>query len=169
MGKKLIIKGADFSEVAVETYIKQYLYGIPDSQMNGNGTWNPVALGFSLANQSVLQGKTIHGIRMKVDTVGSITISKATSVNPNTASLMTEVAHGAVTSTGIKDIEFDVPVELGSGEYLIISSATLKSKYHSSGITGATQQKFYYKVGTTDVIYNENGSLDVDFYTYIEP
>lgn len=167
MGKKLIVKGADFSEVAVETGVKQYLYGIPDSQMSGSNLWTASSLGFSLAEQSVLQGKTIHGIRMNVSSVGSITISKATIVNPNTASLMTEVAHGAVTSTGIKDIEFDVPVELHSGEYLIISAATLIGKFHSRGITGAAQQKFYYNVGKDSIMYNEKGSLDVDFYTYI--
>lgn len=167
MGKKLIVKGADFSEVAIETRIKQYLYGVPNSQMNGNYAWNLNSLGYSLIEQSVLQGETIYGMRMNVDTTGTITISKSSIVNPTTTSSLVEVAHAVANSTGIVDIAFDVPIELGSGEYLIISAATAKAKFHSGSITGQAQQKFYYKVGTSGITKNDAYSLDIDFYTFV--
>ncbi len=167
MGKKLVVKGADFSEVAIETRTKQYLYGVPNSQMNGN-PWNLNSLGFSLIEQSVLQGKTIYGMRMNVDKAGTITISKSSIVNPTTSSSLVVVAHAVANSTGIVDMAFDVPIELGSGEYLIISAATAKGKFHADGsITGLAQQKFYYKAGTSNIAQNDDYSLDIDFYTFV--
>ena len=168
MGKKLVVKGADFSEVAIETRTKQYLYGVPDSQMNGRNQWNLNSLGFSLIEQSVLQGKTIYGMRMNVDTSGTITISKSSIVNPTISSSLVVVAHAIANSTGIVDMAFDVPIELGSGEYLIISAATAKGKFHVDGsITGQAQQKFYYKAGTSNIAQNDDYSLDIDFYTFV--
>lgn len=173
MGKKLIIKGADFSEVAVEVgVVRNFIYNISDAQMSGaSDLWNHSSGGFSVLDQSALQGKTIDGVRLNVHTAGTVKIYKATAVNPKSMSAMTLVSSMTARSEGIQNIDFDTPVSLGAGEFIVFGDAnnvggnTLRAKYHGSGGTSLPyQQKFYYKCGQSGAGTASTASFDVDFY-----
>ena len=173
MGKSIIVKGADFSEVAVAVREKQYVYNILDSEMlNGEYDVNNVALGFSQVTPAPTQRLTLGGVRAYVKTVGTLNIYKASLPNPSAASQMTLVATLHANSLGVQDIDFSEPVTLGAndclifGDYKNASGGTLKFTYtrraNSSG------WEFYYFVGGTDVLTLAGQKMLVDFYTYVD-
>ena len=173
MGKSIIVKGADFSEVAVAVREKQYVYNILDSEMlNGECDVNNVALGFSQVTPAPTQRLTLGGVRAYVKTVGTLNIYKASLPNPSAASQMTLVATLHANSLGVQDIDFSEPVTLGAndclifGDYKNASGGTLKFTYtrraNSSG------WEFYYFVGGTDVRTLAGQKMLVDFYTYVD-
>lgn len=164
MGKKIVVIGADFHENAISG--RKYIYGISDAIFNSTTrNWVMTAAAFALKSQSALQGKTLDGVRIFVNTAGSAKVYKASSPNVTSSSSMTEVATLSYSGgTGvIADIPFSTPITLGANEYLIFANPsgtdTLLAGYASS----SGSQLFYYRVGKTNV--TEDGtSLDIDFF-----
>lgn len=166
MGKKIIIKGVSFFENAVIKSDRFYYLGVTDAQFNsGTSAWSLSGFGYSLSNQSAIKGKTLHGIRMKVDSVGTTTIYKATSVNPSSSNALTEVATITATRTGLQDIDFSSPIVLAQNEYLIIGTKEKGQKELVGCVSTSFIQPFYYYCGSSNPRFLESSGLCVDFYT----
>lgn len=173
MGKYLLIKNADFSENAVEQVTpKRYFYHIPDSQMeSAPAEWITSVFAYGYSNQDVLSGNVINGMRLKVETAGTLTIFKATKPisGLTDASALTQVATATTTTTGVQDIEFSAPVSLGANECLIIgkSTDTLVGKYHNNNSPSIA--RFYANVGKSGIVEATGDvSLDIDFFGYLD-
>lgn len=173
MGKSIIVKGADFSAVAVAVREKQYVYNIPDSDLAaGEFNVNPHALGFSQVTPTPTYNLTLDGVRADVKVVGSINVYKASSPNPSAASEMTLVATLFANSLGVQDIDFSVPVTLGAseclifGDYMNASGGELMFSYTRRA--GSAGWEFYYFVGGADVRTLAGQKMLVDFYTYVD-
>ena len=173
MGKSIIVKGADFSAVAVVVREKQYVYNIPDSDMSdGEFDVNYGALGFSQVTPAPTQGLTLDGVRADVSAVGTLNIYKASLPNPSSASEMTLVATLNANSLGIQDIDFSEPVTLGAndclifGDYKNASGGSLKFTYTRRASSSGWE--FYYFAGGADVRTLAGQKMLVDFYTYVD-
>lgn len=166
MGKKIIIKDVSFFENAVIKSDRFYYLGITDAQFNkAKSAWESFGFGYSLKEQSAITGKTLHGIRLKVGTIGTTTIYKATSVNPSSSNALTEVATITATETGLQDIDFSSPIVLAQNEYICIG-ATSKGQKGLAGCASASFiQPFYYRCGSSNPTLIETSGLGVDFYT----
>lgn len=171
MGKQLVIKGADFSQNALDVRNKRYWYGVPDSQFEAANI-AVIGFGLSVVDQSPIQGKTIHGIRLNVSTIGVMTIYKTSTNGATAANLLTEVATVQATEVGLQDLDFSVPVTLGANEYIVFGrygggNQSLIWKHHNTSAASPTVvQTLYYNVGNTTAAIGQNSvSLDVDFYT----
>lgn len=130
MGKRLIIKGSDFSENGIQ-YVVQYtpLFGIDVANANTNGaTINDAVRQFLLPSYalSAMAGKTIYGIRLKVMTAGTFGVSKIKGLTTDPTQgdtipgsvTITDVADLTASETGVQDLFFDSPITLGSDEML---------------------------------------------------
>lgn len=181
MGKIIIIKGADFSAVAVDHvtpgdgYVKKYVFGISDNQfMTGKRVWELAAMGYSIADQSKMQGKKLKGIKMNVATVGTFNLYKASNNRPSTYNELTHIATVTAQDIGIQEIAFSSPIFLETNEYLIIGTPngdgeTLKGFYSAANDIIDFKQGFNFRCGSTGVANdglnpNYTQSLNVDFY-----
>lgn len=175
MAKKIIVKGADFEENAIEqSRSKVYYYNIPKEQFRlASGTWIPTSMGFGATSQAVIQGQTLHGVRIMVDTAGTLTIYKASAVTVNNADALTEVATITTTRTGLQDLDFSTPVVLGSDEVIVFGcsskgQSSLLGKHSKQGDTAYVNQPFYTKIGQASPALNVSIALNADFYTIVE-
>lgn len=173
MGKSIIVKGADFSAVAVVVREKQYVYNIPDSDLsNGEHDVATAALGFSQVTPAPTQGITVDGVRADVKAVGTLNIYKASLPNPSDASQMTLVATLYANSLGVQDIDFSESVTLGAndslifGDYQNASGGSLKFTYTNRASSSGWE--FYYFVGGANVRTLAGQKMLVDFYTYVD-
>lgn len=174
MARKIIVKGADFEENALEKpYSKVYYYNIPKEQYRlATGTWIPSSMGFGATSQTAIQGKTLHGVRLMVDTAGTLTIYKASAVTVNNANALTEVATITATRTGLQDLDFSSPISLGANEVIVFGCSTkgqtsLLGKHSKQGDTASVTQNFYTKIGQATPTLNSSIALNADFYTIV--
>lgn len=166
MGKKIIIKGVSFFENAVVKSDRAYMIGVTDAQFNTAGpAWSVAGFGYSLSNQSAIKGKKLHGIRLKVGSIGTTTIYKAKSVNPSSSNTLTEVATITATETGLQDIDFSSPIVLAQNEYLIIGAKEKGQKELAGCSSASFIQPFYYVCGSSNPKLLDTSCLCVDFYT----
>lgn len=166
MGKKIIIKDVSFFENAVIKSDRFYYLGITDAQFNtATSAWASVGFGYSLTEQSAIKGKTLHGIRLKVGTIGTTTIYKATSVNPSSSNALTEVATITATETGLQDIDFSSPIVLAQNEYIVIGAKSKGQKTLAGCASTSFIQSFYYNCGSSSAALIDTSGFCVDFYT----
>ena len=130
MGKRLIIKGADFSENGIQ-YVVQYspLLGVDVENANTNGaTISSPVRQFLLPSYALnlMSGKTIYGIRLRVITAGTFGISKIKGLTTDPTQgdtipgsvTITDVADLSASETGVQDLFFNAPITLESDEML---------------------------------------------------
>lgn len=174
MGKQLVIKGADFSENALDVRNKRYWYNVPNSQFEAaDAAVATGGYGYSLVNQSPIQGKTLHGMRLNVTTTGVMSIFKTSTNGAKDKTLLTEVATVQASETGIQDLDFSAPVVLGDDEYIVLGcngkgTNTIVFNHHNTSTVPAPviTQTLYHTVGHANCAIGQNSiSLDVDFYT----
>lgn len=164
MGKKLIVKGVSFYDNALFRS-RTYLLGITDTQLNAADViWDSNGFGYSIYSQSEIQGKTLHGIRMKVGAIGTTTIYKSATVNPKTSEELTEVATITATKTGLQDIDFSSPIVLAQDEYLVIGAKNKGEKGLAGYASTTRSQLFYYRCGASNTGLALT-FLGVNFYT----
>ena len=170
MGKKLVIKGADFSANAIDSQ-GRYLLGITDAQFNAqtsSTSWG-AANKYAFADQlGVIPANTVvKGIKIKTHTVGNILLYLANfTSNTSRATNMTYIGTLNITQAdSIETFLFDSPVTVGSNQCIVFGNP----------IQGQTAQvgKFYYGAGGSNlrITTNENTSwlvstspLGVDYY-----
>lgn len=164
MGKKLVINGADFSQNGIHTNF----YGITDEQfLAATIITNSSTVGFSIIDQSNIQGKTIHGVRLNVSQAGSINFYKTNTNKQTASSQLTLVGTITATSTGLQNLDFAEPFNLTASEWLVVGkngdNPSLKFMYDYSTETGIQGQEFFYYTGLTTITYSQS-QLTIDFY-----
>lgn len=173
MGKKLIIKDADFSANAldvrvIEWYILSYTNYLESSQNIANvvnGGW-----AFVQATNALLIGKTINAIRFKAATSGTLNIYKGV-LN---SSEKTFIGSVNVTSSevGQEVTKTFTPYTMGGNDYLIIGEPNSSASfyYQGSGVKPtAASHNFYTKVPSEWSLTTANNiELCIDI-GYIEP
>lgn len=132
MGKSLIIKGADFSAVAVGqvTPIRPTSFvgalGITDEEFNTLGAISAIGNKYGYAEvlttyNNQLLGKTIYGIRIKAGASGNIPVHigyfASDATKPPTASIVSAgtIEVKAEDVGNIVDYLFDQPIFVGAG------------------------------------------------------
>lgn len=145
MGKYLIIKGADFSEVSTGT-LKQRLFSLEDCEalkdVSGNQFTDYTAGGTPLMQvNDTYCGKTIKGITVLSGTRGIATFTLVRGTIGSTFQTVQEIiVPQAVEDNTFIDIDLQNLITLGQNEYLgILSAATpsepsVKLVYNKNGL-----------------------------------
>ena len=152
----------------VHDTIRTYYYGITDEQFaEATSEWKLPGMGWAIKDQTPIQGKVLHGIRIKVASPGSFNLYKASSPMETSEANLQRVSTIATTVVGLQDIDFTEPFYLSKNEYLVVgcpsdaSSTTLKGNHTA---TSTTIQPFYRLVGSASVASATSSSLMLDFY-----
>ena len=152
----------------VHDTIRTYCYGITDEQFaEAKSKWNLPGMGWAIKDQTPIQGKVLHGVRLKVAHPGSFNLYKASSPMEKSEANLQRIATVATTVVGLQDIDFTEPFYLSNNEYLVVgcpsdaSSTTLKGNHTA---TSTTIQPFYRLVGSASVASATSSSLMLDFY-----
>ena len=145
---------------------KIYCYHLTDEQYEqANAKWNTPNMGWGILDQSPIQGRILHGIRIKVATIGSISLYKVPSLTESTEMNFQLAATISTSTTGLQDIDFEQPFYLEKDMYLAIGR-------HSDGVSlvgyynGNSQsniQPFCNRIGQSGGITSTQ-SLMIDFY-----
>lgn len=176
MGKKLIIKGADFSENGIPGPIEYSLLFNIDVENAGKAITrvNNISRQFLLPSYALnaMAGKTIYGIKLKVGLSGNLGICKIKGMTtdptqgdiiPNTVEI-TDIDSFVLGNTGVNELFFNEPVVLGQDEMLGIKFITTKAGgchiYYGSGSTYPSKVSIddgsttYNSVSTPSSSYN---------------
>ena len=152
----------------VHDTIRTYYYGITDEQFaEATSEWKLPGMGWAIKDQTPIQGKVLHGIRIKVASPGSFNLYKASSPMETSEANLQRVSTITTTVVGLQDIDFTEPFYLSKNGYLVVgcpsdaSSTTLKGNHTS---TSTTIQPFYRLVGSASVASATSSSLMIDFY-----
>ena len=152
----------------VHDTIRTYYYGITDEQFaEATSEWKLPGMGWAIKDQTPIQGKVLHGIRIKVASPGSFNLYKASSPMEKSEANLQRVSTITTTVVGLQDIDFTEPFYLSKNEYLVVgcpsdaSSTTLKGNHTA---TSTTIQPFYRLVGSASVASATSSSLMIDFY-----
>ena len=147
---------------------KQYFYGFTDEQFaEATSEWKLPGMGWAIKDQTPIQGKVLHGVRLKVAHPGSFNLYKASSPMEKSEANLQRVSTITTTVVGLQDIDFTEPFYLSKNEYLVVgcpsdaSSTTLKGNHTA---TSTTIQPFYRLVGSASVASATSSSLMLDFY-----
>ena len=157
-----------FAVRLVHDTIRTYCYGITEEQFaEAKSEWKLPGMGWAIKDQTPIQGKVLHGIRIKVASPGSFNLYKASSPMEKSEANLQRVSTITTTVVGLQDIDFTEPFYLSKNEYLVVgcpsdaSSTTLKGNHTS---TNTTIQPFYRLVGSASVASATISSLMLDFY-----
>lgn len=173
MGKKLIIKDADFSANAldvrvIEWYIlsyTNYLGSSPNIANVVNGGW-----AFVQATNALLIGKTINAIRFKAATSGTLNIYKGI-LNSSEKTLIGSI-NVISSEVGQEVTKTFTPYTMGASDYLIIGepNSSVSFYYMGSGVTPSSNlHNCYTKVPSVWSLTTANNlELCIDV-GYIEP
>ena len=152
----------------VHDTIRTYCYGITEEQFaEAKSEWKLPGMGWAIKDQTPIQGKVLHGIRIKVASPGSFNLYKAFSPMETSEANLQRVSTITTTVVGLQDIDFTEPFYLSKNEYLVVgcpsdaSSTTLKGNHTA---TSTTIQPFYRLVGSASVASATSSSLMLDFY-----
>ena len=120
-------------------------------------------LEWAIKDQTPIQGKVLHGIRIKVASPGSFNLYKAFSPMETSEANLQRVSTITTTVVGLQDIDFTEPFYLSKnvGCPSDASSTTLKGNHTA---TSTTIQPFYRLVGSASVASATSSSLMLDFY-----
>lgn len=170
MGKRLIIKGADFSANAVgNTDIYEYVWYTSQKdkwqerdQRTEVTTFNPASKYWALNDdqQEAMRNKPINVVRLipgaAMTTLNLYKVSSVTSAIPSIPAATATFESG----TEFIEVKLDKQITLGSNEYLVFDNGTFV------GTTSSYEdQNFYRKVGFSDAgLYSLGDTLVlVDF------
>lgn len=177
MGKQIVIKDADFSNVAVSE--KKYLYNISDDDFLNiqNSISNLDFVPYIIKNQQKLRNKELTGIRLNVSVIGKFTLYKCSQLpindTPSGTIQFTKLFILSTNKLGIQNINFPSKVILNNNEYIVIGSEynidkdTLKFKYDKNSNTDYNTEFMGLNIGSSSYVTSINQKLLIDFYTNI--
>lgn len=148
MGKKLIIKGADFSLNGIKEGVWSETWYITDLDSYTPDTEsNPSSAAFAPSNASQVQSRTINMIKLKISTPGIISIGVADKVAGGKASLSQTrtLDFSNVTPGSVVTKVFD-PITLGATDYPVIQYTTDTGRFMYSNVQQGSVT-FYARVG----------------------
>ena len=155
MGKKLIIKGADFSANAIDvgTYT-WYTNGLENAINNGTSNIYAQSSGsytrFAI-DHSFNSGDIVNCIRMGCSATGTITIARATFAGTEIDSAVTisDARSVNISQTGTDFIVRFTPIVMNDGDYIIIRMNGDTCKFYTyAGLTNAVG---YWQVQTNKI------------------
>lgn len=156
MGKKLIIRGADFSANAIEVQ-GSWLLGITDAQFNAqtNSTSWGAKNKYAFAEQLnvIPANSVVLGVKVKTHTTGNIYLYRGNfTSNTSKATNMTYIGTLIITEIDtIQTFMFDTPVLIGSGQCIVIGNP----EQGQSAPVGA----FYYGAGRNNLRLTTNNNV----------
>lgn len=164
MGKRLVIKGADFSEHPVVkggSWVLDYREIESDTNKPSSASVSP----FVPVDYANLQGKTITKIRMIIKQAGKISIVKGTALG----SPFTTIAEFNASSSDVNTVkEFTVQIVVGDNDIIGVqnSSDTGKFGFKEGGSSEVgVLADFYMNSGSSDYSRaNHAQRLCVSFY-----
>ena len=166
MGKKLIIKGADFSANCIPApapVVYSKMLGITDSLYNQmtlissteiSGTPAMFCDKLTVFTTHNVNNKAILGIRLKVSTSGLLPISKAYFSSDSDAGSSFTLLKTFTISAGmidhIVDLMFDTPVQLGNNEKIVFGNpnSSMTSTFYI-GLSTISDVTLYRRVNAT--------------------
>ena len=152
-------------EIVINT-TKIYCYHLTDKQFEqANTRWNTPNMGWGILNQSPIQGRILHGIRIKVATIGSIGLYIVPSLTESTEVNFQPAATISTSKTGLQDIDFEHPFYLEKDMYLAIGrhSDNVSLVGYYNGDSQSNIQPFCNRIGQSGGITSTQ-SLMIDFY-----
>lgn len=166
MGKKLIVKGADFSENAIQrnytwfvNECARFVASATNAATRANGGW-------SLGNGSTssLQGHTFNVIRFKPSHSGALHIYSAASRSDLTSAmtLLVTINVQAGDVGSVMQYEFN-PVTLAANAYIVFGEANSEAgMYYAKNTSGVG---FFTKVGsgTSSSVSNQSLCFDIGY------
>ena len=166
MGKKIIIKGANFSNVAVDT--SGYIFDLSDSTLQslydegstlssaGTIIWDSQNCG----NYTKFLSHSLTGI--KICTGGSTGVLTFYLVNGSNFDDYTEVATISITGSGLREYSFSSPITIPQGYALGMKhTSIIQLKYMEHG-QSELSVGFTWKNGTT-ILNLVNSAIPIDF------
>ena len=145
---------------------KIYCYHLTDEQFEqANTKWNTPNMGWGILDQSPIQGRILHGIRIKVATIGSISLYMVPSLTESTEMNFQLAATISTSKTGLQDIDFEHPFYLEKDMYLAIGrhSDNVSLVGYYNGDSQSNIQPFCNRIGQSGGITSTQ-SLMIDFY-----
>lgn len=143
MGKKLIIKGADFSANAIDVGTYTWYTNGLENAIN-NGTRNIYSQGSSVTrfaiDHSFKSGDIVNCVRMGCSTAGTITIARATFAGTDVGSAVTisDARNVNISQVGTDFIVRFTPIVMNDGDYIIIRMNGDTCKFYTyAGLTNA--------------------------------
>lgn len=163
MGKKIIIKGADFSAHPVNTssWVLDYREVERDINKMSIVSLSP----FVPIDYANLQGKTITKIRMKIKQAGEISIVKGTTLG----SPFTKIIEFNTSSSDVDTIkEFSVQISVGDNDIIGVqnpSDTGLFGFYDGGSADEGVLADFYVNASSSNYSIGNHGQrLCVSFY-----
>lgn len=162
MGKRLIIKGADFSENGIPySVLLTPLFGVNVAGASKSGaTITTATRQFPLPSYalSAMAGKTIYGIRLRVQTAGTFGISKIKGLTTDPTQgdtipasvTITDMTELTATETGVCDLLFETPIVLENDEMLGIKFNRSTSGYNGGLVYYGNGSSYPLKISITD-------------------
>lgn len=164
MGKRLIIKGADFHDNAAQTGVWTVTWYNNDLEnfTPASGS-NASYAGFVPGNYSLFQNKTINMVKLQIRTPGTISIMVANSLERGGSFTQRKVLDfTTATANTIVEKQFD-PIEVGDGYIMLhITSDTGKFGYATSG-SNPPGYYTYIARANNNPVFASNNTLCVDF------
>ena len=167
-GKWLIINAShDGKELVLEKYLP-YRYGFGQQLWDEcNGRWGHSGRGHAPADQSVIQGTYVNGVRLNVAVKGSLNVYKVPSLTETTDDNFVLVATLTTDKLGVQDIDFLEPIYVGENEYLVFGKPSepmpTLGLFYNTNKYGSVVQSFTHFIGT-DKAKKAGSALMVDFY-----
>ena len=142
MGKALIIKGADFSQNAIEISTTWYVDRYTDYTLSRTANINNGGWALSDDDNATLQGKTVNTLKFKPVSSGTFKLFVASTKN---ATSVTEKATITINSSeaGTEVIKEFTPFQIGAGEYLVFGEANDAVGFYFGDSTGLS---FYSRI-----------------------
>lgn len=161
MGKKLIIRGADFSQNGIiNPFVGEWYNYDLENHPPAYETLVSSAR-FVPGNYSVFQGKTINAIKLKVITPGTITIAVADRITANAQFSQSRTLDFSQVAPNTIVTEIFEAIEVGDG-YLSIFASTDTGSFGYEGQV-SNPVGIYRYIGTANPGSLPNFSLSVDF------
>lgn len=162
MGKRLIIKGADFSQNGIYSQVSLwYITGYDDNKSNLSSTANTANGGWAFGDtdQNKVRGKVINQIKFKVSAAGDFPIMKGSARNSMTEAASITIEQAEIGTVVTKTF---TPVTVGESEYIAVGKPNGAGMYFTSS-SSATPSGFYTKVPSSPTSTTGNLGVNVGF------
>ncbi len=185
MGKILVIKGADFSVNAVDSYTPPTEVCLYDDEVQiPENRYNAVSLvpnqtegseqGYDYWDLAINGDRSIAGcvltkIKMNLYNTGQFSLVYWNS-RPTAMGQSTIIQTWTITQTGIQDLVLDTPFEVQSGMYIGVGAPTDRVRFrYNNNANHPEGLGFYFnatKVAKNSSTNQPAGSLGVSYYGY---
>ena len=161
MGKKLIIKGADFSENRIPEQEVPLLSRTNDI-LQANTKSSLASSPFCDPLYEQLQGRVITGIEMKPAQAGTISVLRAQSLDSGGTVKIAEITIDSNDIGQTKKYEVNIPV--GSTDIICIGLESDSGGYYYNSNSSGTN--IFMKVGTSNYRVIQDRSMSMNWYGY---